>query len=847
MLSLDSWEKGQTATIFKTGFLKDTRNTVTTTNIYSHIENYLNSSKYNDYYFEEKENEESENNNEPLPYNIFKDEEYEPHEYKEPSINNNTWEFIKISNRSKEYIRTQLRTLGNFSNMQRLNLYGLLKESIKPIEKLSAILTPLESDPGIRNNLRYLNIGDNNLIILNRSWTNAFSISTRYATDATLINLILRFVNLQELNVSNNKISNVEAITAIISPKQARQRQIPIINMANNLICNGRKFYIFNGNNETERIISSIQQKIDDAIQNNGALTYLNISENNLDPNKINQSIYKRIKNSKTSPETILKIEVKNNKPRLMLKNFIKFIEKEKLPILDLSSINMKYTLPIIPTDDYVTNINIETYLRKYVGEDENGKDKDPIHILNDNHIVNYINALNDKSIGDQNLLIKRMSYEDRKLRLIDIINFHQIMMGLTENEKKQLCNEMVAYNAKILEANEADSTNMSITLGQSIDLPISFTHERGYQSGYEVGDAEKGAHSPWASYRIRKPDFGFPLQVLSTLLEKHDNSSFKFFERNQSLINSIIKGTNVNKLLCNFLEKVDNSFKNLNLSNCSINTNLFISICEAIKKNPQIELTHINLSNNDLTDDGMFYLRDVLEEKHSIRNINISKNMNVSNNGLAFMAQWLLTKDVMPAAEAPAAEAPAAEAPAAAGAGARAEVPPVNFVYSFSFKAPNPNELPNPNDIDNVEKSKNLIISLGLTRHNIYNLDKLTAPLVPGPVPQLSPTAIAAQNAVLMNLPTQRNLKSIINNVLRDINNPVIAPVPVVAPDARRRLGGKINKNRRKKTIKRAKRTHSYKKSNTYKKHKRVKNKNSNKKMRCKKPIKKRKTLKKR
>jgi len=825
MLSLESWEKGQTATIFKTGFLKDTRNTVTTTNIYSHIENYLNSSKYNDYYYTEKENEESENNNEPLPYDIFKDEEYEPHEYKEPP---NNWEFIKISNRSGEYIRTQLGSLGNFSNMQRLNLYGLLKESKKPIDKLTTILTPLASNAAIRTNLRYLNIGNNNLIILNRSWTNAFNISTQYAKDATLINLIFRFINLIELNVSNNKISNVEAITAIISPKQAGQRQIPIINMANNLICNGRKFYIFSGENETERIISSIQKIIDNAIQNNGALTYLNISENNLDPNKINYSIYKRIQNSKASPDTILKIDVKNNNPRLMLKNFIKFIEKGKLPILDLSSINMKYTLPIIPTDDYVTNINIETYLKKYVGEDENGKDKDPIHILNDNHIVNYINALNDKSIGDQNLLIKRMSYEDRKLRLIDIINFHQIMMGLTENEKKQLCNEMVAYNAKILEANEADSTNMSITLGQSIDLPISFTHERGYQSGFEVGDVEKGAHSPWESYRIRKPDFGFPLQVLSTLLEKHDNSSFKFFERNQSLINSIIKGTNVNKLLCNFLEKVDNSFKNLNLSNCSINTNLFISICEAIKKNPQIELTHINLSNNDLTDDGMFYLRDVLEEKHSIRNINISKNMNVSNNGLAFMAQWLLTKDVMPAA----------------GAGARAEVPPVNFVYSFSFKTSNPNlSNPNPNELDNVEKSKNLISILGLTRHNIYNLDKLTAHPLPAPAPRLSPTAIAAQDAVLMNLPTQRNLKSIINNVLREINNPVIAPVP----DARRRLGGKINRNRRKKTIKRARRTHSYKKSNTYKKHKREKNKNSNKKMRCKKHIKKRKTLKKR
>lgn len=831
MFSLDSWKKGQVANIFRAGFLKEERNRVTTTNIYSHIEEYFRVSEYNDYYFPKEEPAESDNNNKPVPYNIFIDEEYEPHKYEEPR---ELVEFIKFNERTTKYINNKLVNQNTFNNMTRLNLYGLLKESKEQITKLTTILTGLSNNPQVVVNLTHLNIGDNNLVIVNSSWKNIFKITYQVLSDDKLVDLITRFTRLIELNVSNNKISNIGTIKKLVSPKVDGQRQIPTINMANNLICKDRNFYTIDGTNNVEMFISKIQILVDDAIKNNKGLEYLNISENNLDPNKIILGIYERKKNE-TTGLNFLKLNVKNDYSRLELNNFFKFVVKEKLPILDLSSINMRYELLISPVDDYITNINIANYLEKYVGKDERGRDKDPIYILNDRGIVNYINALNDTKIGDRNLLIKRMSYEDRKMRLIDIINFHQIMMGLSENEKKQLCNEMVAYNARVLEANEVDSTNIGVTVGQGFDpfggFPFSFSMEKGYSYGVEVSDVEKGKHSPWTSYRVRKTDYGFPLQILATLLEKHDVSSFRFFERNQSLIKRVVEGTNTVKFICNFLENVSSDFKQLNLSNCNLSTNVFISISDSIKKNPNINITHINLSHNDLTNDGVFYLCDLLKEKQSIRNINISDNININNDGLAFVAEWLLSKNI-----------PVAQV---AQVGGRGSV--VNFVYSF--------EMPNRIDLDKIEKCNKLRIGLGLNKHNIYNLKKIpqvfpllgqtilgVAILQPliiqadiGEVPIPIPVPELPEQALTFSLPVQNNLKAILTNVLREINNPV-------------QVAGKRKKqNKRKnKTIKKGRRKSNYKKSTTYKRNKRVKNKNSNKKLQYKKPIKKLKTIKK-
>jgi len=847
MFSLDSWKRGQVANIFRAGFLKDDRNTVTTTNIYSHIEGYFRTSKYDDYYFSDEEPKESYSNNKPIPYNIFIDEEYEPHEYTEPRPG---LSFIKFNERTGDYIDRQFSVVENFNNMTRLNLYGLLKESKEQITKLTKILTKLSSNETIRTRLTHLNIGENNLVIVNKTWTNRFNISYEISNNTRLIDLINRFQNLSELNVCNNKISNIDVIKLLISPKIVGQRQIPIINLANNLICKKGIFYMINGKNDVENFIPEIQKVIDVAIQNNKGLRYLNISENNLNPNEIILDIYKR-KKTEIVDGSFSKLNVKNDYLRLELNNFFKFVAKEKLPTLDLSSINMRYELPITPVDDYVTNINIETYLKKYVGKDENGRDKDPIFILNDRGIVNYINALNDTKIGDRNLLIKRMSYEDRKMRLIDIINFHQIMMGLSVNEKKQLCNEMVAYNARVLEANEVDSTAVGVSVGQGFDpfsgFPFSFSLEKGYSFGFSVGDVEKGRHSPWTSYRVRKTDYGFPLQILATLLEKHDVSSFRFFERNQSLINKVVEGTNTVKFLCNFLEDVGGDFKELNLSNCSLSTNVFISISESIKKNPNINITHINLSYNDLTNDGVFYLCDLLKEKQSIRNINISDNINITNEGLAFVAEWLLTKDISIAAP-------------VAGAGAEAVAPPlpVHFVYSF--------EMLNEN-LDNIEKCKNLRNSLGFNRDEIYNLKK-----IPQVMPLLTRTVFGitvardgrdvrdgeqfqqlqvrqridrppipanqeqiSLQALTFGLDSQTNLRNIIVQALREINNPPLR-------------GGKIKRKikRKNKTVKKGRRKNTYKKSTTYKRNKRVKNKNSNKNPQYKKPIKKSRTIRK-
>ena len=422
--------------------------------------------------------------------------------------------------------------------------------------------------------------------------------------------IILSFPKLTHLNISNNKvIEETEWKTFLTSPK------LISLNIANNLILDSKS----NASNDMYNIRKRIQQVLQTSILQNNTRTYLNITNNGFDI----PSIIQTIKQDPNASKKTIVFDIRN----LLLPSVLNVYRQKLIPSLQLSNIDMSQDMKT--TDDYAININIQKYLADYL-------EKDPLNILNNRPVVNYINALNDVNIGNNNLLVKKLSLTERKLKLIDIINYHQMIMGLSPNERKMLASNMSGYIIDALEVGNTDSSSLQLS-NQGIGVSVQYGTEM------ETTQKEVGKSTPWDSYRIKKTDFSLPFQVLNTFIEKNDDSSFRFFERNQKLINDMTTKTNSIRLLREYIEQNSSMIGEINVSYCNLNDNLFLKLYQSLKKvSKTSKLSRIELSNNNLTDKSCRYVAILLKLIPTLTYINISNN-NMTDYGFNLMSREII------------------------------------------------------------------------------------------------------------------------------------------------------------------------------------------------------------
>lgn len=599
MQSASTWDKIRSSVLTPHEMLE--REQASSNDVFNTLEEYLASGNYTDFYSPDSVDEEK-YNNAIIDYDHFEDEDYIPIQYTDFSK-------IKTTEPGVKYLQftniTGIGKVGDFigeiqlntfsANILRVNLYGLLSNNTDNIG-YSEFVEVLKNLQNLQK-LTHLNIGNNNIV---------------KNSNISLADLILSFPKLTHLNISNNKvIEKTEWEKFLTSPK------LISLNIANNLILDSK----LNASEDMYNIRKRIQQVLQTSILQNNTRTYLNITNNGFDI----PSIIQTIKQDPNAPKKTIVFDIRN----LLLPSVLNVYRQKLIPSLQLSNIDMSQDNKMKTTDDYAININIQKYLADYL-------ENDPLNILNNRPVVNYINALNDVNIGNNNLLVKKLSLTERKLKLIDIINYHQMIMGLSPNERKMLASNMSGYIIDALEVGNTDSSSLQLS-NQGIGVSVQYGTEM------ETTQKEVGKSTPWDSYRIKKTDFSLPFQVLNTFIEKNDDSSFRFFERNQKLINDMTTKTNSIRLLREYIEHNSSMIMEINVSYCNLNDNLFLKLYQSLKKvSKTSKLNRIELSNNNLTDKSCRYVAILLKLIPTLTYINISNN-NITDYGYNLMSHEII------------------------------------------------------------------------------------------------------------------------------------------------------------------------------------------------------------
>jgi hypothetical protein len=601
MQTASTWDKIRSSVLTPHEMLE--REQASSNDVFNTLEEYLASGNYTDFYSPDSVDEEK-YNNAIIDYDHFEDEVYIPIQYTDFSkiqqMTSGVIQYLQFTNIKQiggvDAFIGQIELTTFSANILRVNLYGLLSNNTDNIGygKIVEVLTKLQKLP----QLTHLNIGNNNIVVKN--------------SNISLAELILSFPKLTHLNISNNKVIEKTEWVKFLSPES----KLISLNIANNLILDSK----LNASEDMYNIRKRIQQVLQTSILQNNTRTYLNITNNGFDI----PSIIQTIKQDPNAPNKKIVFDIRN----LLLPSVLNVYRQKLIPSLQLSNIDMSQDNKMKTTDDYAININIQKYLADYL-------ENDPLNILNNRPVVNYINALNDVNIGNNNLLVKKLSLTERKLKLIDIINYHQMIMGLSPNERKMLASNMSGYIIDALEVGNTDSSSLQLS-NQGIGVSVQYGTEM------ETTQKEVGKSTPWDSYRIKKTDFSLPFQVLNTFIEKNDDSSFRFFERNQKLINDMTTKTNSIRLLREYIEH-NSSIQEINVSYCNLNDNLFLKLYQSLKKvSNTSKLNRIELSNNNLTDKSCRYVAILLKLIPTLTYINISNN-NITDYGYNLMSHEII------------------------------------------------------------------------------------------------------------------------------------------------------------------------------------------------------------
>ena len=630
-------------------------------NMYDKIENILNKGELEDFYQVDSVELSNIDNNNLIDYDNFIAEDYIQNIYFALDMNmTNQQEFEEYTTkiiREKGELNLVFKNIQKLNNPRfpnffsqpfsiiRLNLYGLLSfsNSNESNDFIQKILTNIARSESMVSTLKHLNIGNNNIEIKNEISIGASAIFSQHKDEnisdrirrklddpanpvSPFLEPIKRLTNLEELNICNNNISHVPTLFYLLGLQTDSSKKLKILTMSNNLRRKSEVYFFFNSFDATQLIIQKIENLILKSIEQNTSMTYLDVRNNGLDSQKIMYAIEKIPIDS----DKQVKFDINN----LFVSDYFSLINKKKIAKIDLSSIKMNYKNPVNILDDYELNIDVEKYLNKYLG-------KDPIGIFNDQNTINYINALNDKNEKKSSLMLRHLSPEERKIKLIDIINYHQMIMGLSINEKKYLLSQLGSYLADVIEYGSSKEKTKGIELGPT---QMSFNYQHTLGRSQTKKQNTFGNQSPWQSYKIKQTDFSIPFQILSYILEEKKDGSFDFFQRINSLVSNISENMNCLQILCEEIKKKSN-ITELNLSYCSINDNLFFKIYDAINNSTNRGITHINLINNDLTDKSCLYIANLISlisNKENTVYVNISNN-NISVNGLLSILLYLV------------------------------------------------------------------------------------------------------------------------------------------------------------------------------------------------------------
>jgi hypothetical protein len=669
--------------------------TVVTSDIYSTISDFFNQSSYNSFYVSDIIDEEEK----PIlskpkieeEYFGFDDEMYCKFDYAENESIGETSKYILLQGYKKNNSDRLSKVTGtgtdftqflsvlnkiSSTSVLRINLYGLLNASNDP-SKMTALIDKIS----ICKNLTHLNLGNNNIKIKNKSFTQKFSISNLFSnlkkifkqkgpalledeancknyTNSNVMNLLQQkpttkekttieeeqveqvtgisplssenvifklfksFEFLEELNLSNNNISDIDTIYVLLNHKTLKS-----LNFAFNI--NGKDIFdvVEKNKNNTNTIsqdnkiqyILYLQDLIENCILYNTKIESLNVSGNHLDTSRLIEVIKFKQPNLRS---------VVFDLSKLLLSKYLNNVSQTDLSFLTLKGVTMNSNIRIQATDDYMVNIDIQRYLENYLG-------KDPINLLNNPNLKNYIVALNDVNLGNENILIRKMTYEERKYKLIDIINYHQTMMGLSTNEKKFLCNEITAYNQSMITSSEGNEKQSSIGFGQSLS-GVSFGYSMTNTKGVAETEVNTGK-TPWTSYKIRQEEFSYPLKLLYSAISSNSDSNFNFFERNTELISDINFSMLSIRFTCDFL-KTNKTITSLDLSKCAITDNLLFNIVNSLDNN---NIISINLSDNILSNGSCTALSSLI-------NVGNLENLNISGNSISDVGLTLLTKNLI-------------------------------------------------------------------------------------------------------------------------------------------------------------------------------------------------------
>lgn len=599
METASTWDKIRSSILTPHEMLE--REQASSNDVFNTLEEYLASGNYTDFYSPNSADEEK-YNNAIIDYDHFEDEDYLPIEYtdfsKLQSISGGSIKYLQLTDITKIDNFTGTVTPSFGAQILRVNLYGLFSYNTDNTHnKFVQVLAGLQKLP----ELTHLNIGNNKI---------------GPNPNTSLADIILSFPKLTHLNISNNTvIEETEWVKFLTLPK------LVSLNIANNLILDSKLSVAYGTSEDIYNIRREIQIIVQKSILTNDKLTYLNITNNGFNI----PSIIQIIKQQPNAKNKTIVFDIRN----LLLPAVLNVYRQKQIPTLQLSNIDMSQDNKMKTTDDYAVNINIQQYLADYL-------ENDPLNILNNKPVVNYINALNDVNIGNNNLLVKKLPLTERKLKLIDIINYHQMIMGLSPNERKMLASNMSSYIIDALEIGNTDSSSLQLS-NQGIGVSVQYGTEM------ETTQKEVGKGTPWDSYRIKKTDFSLPFQILNTLIEKNDDSSFRFFERNQQLINDMNTKTNSIRILCEHIEQNSNMVQEINVSYCNLNDNLFLKLYQSLKKTSKTsQLIRIELSNNNLTDKSCRYIAILFKLIPTLTFVNISNN-NMTDYGFNLMSHEII------------------------------------------------------------------------------------------------------------------------------------------------------------------------------------------------------------